>query len=143
MATDVAVPLSRLADCLTETKKELDASFLFAPIVGHVGDSNFHVCIMFDPTNKRENDEAHRLNRAMVYRAIGMEGTCTGEHGVGLGKKEYLVPEFGESGVGKQCCGGRGGSCSQEVEVLLRLRFQFFLPRPAPLAVRPTARPLC
>ncbi|GAB0495010.1 hypothetical protein MMPV_006307 [Pyropia vietnamensis] len=100
MATDVAVPLSRLADCLAETKKELDASFLFAPIVGHVGDSNFHVCIMFDPTDQRENDEAHRLNRSMVYRAIGMEGTCTGEHGVGLGKKEYLVPEFGESGVG-------------------------------------------
>ncbi|OSX80557.1 hypothetical protein BU14_0049s0001 [Porphyra umbilicalis] len=100
MATDVAVPLSRLADCLSETKKELDASFLFAPIVGHVGDSNFHVCIMFDPASQRENDEAHRLNRSMVYRAIGMEGTCTGEHGVGLGKKEYLVPEFGEAGVG-------------------------------------------
>ena len=99
MATDVAVPISRLADCLTATKVELDASPLFAPIVGHVGDGNFHVVIMFDPTNPEEAAEAHRLNRNMVLRGIAMEGTCTGEHGVGLGKKEYLVPEKGENAV--------------------------------------------
>lgn len=99
MATDVAVPISRLADCIMETKKELDSSFLFAPIVGHVGDGNFHTVICFDPLNKVENDEAHRLNEAMVKRAISMDGTCTGEHGVGIGKKEYLVPELGENAV--------------------------------------------
>lgn len=99
MATDVAVPISKLADCIMETKKVLDESFLFAPIVGHVGDGNFHSVICFDPNDPRENEEAHRLNVDMVHRAIGMEGTCTGEHGVGIGKKEYLVPEMGKGSV--------------------------------------------
>lgn len=99
MATDVAVPISRLADCIMETKKDLDASYLFAPIVGHVGDGNFHSVICFDPNNPEENEEAHRLNISMVKRAISMDGTCTGEHGVGIGKKEYLVPEMGENAV--------------------------------------------
>jgi len=99
MATDVAVPISRLADCIMETKKELDKSFLFAPIVGHVGDGNFHSVICFDPLNQKENDEAHKLNVSMVERAISMDGTCTGEHGVGLGKKEYLEPELGKNAV--------------------------------------------
>lgn len=99
MATDVAVPISKLADCIMATKKELDASFLFAPIVGHVGDGNFHSVIVFDPKNPTENEEAHRLNVSMVKRAISMEGTCTGEHGIGIGKKEYLAPELGEGSV--------------------------------------------
>lgn len=99
MATDVAVPISKLADCIMETKKELDQSFLFAPIVGHVGDGNFHTVICFDPNDPVENHEAHRLNQCMVNRAIGMDGTCTGEHGIGIGKKEYLVPELGETSV--------------------------------------------
>lgn len=99
MATDVAVPISKLADCIMATKKELDASFLFCPIVGHVGDGNFHTVIAFDPLNEKENEEAHRLNVSMVKRAIGMDGTCTGEHGIGIGKKEYLVPELGENAV--------------------------------------------
>eukprot|EP01113_Clastostelium_recurvatum_P044012 TRINITY_DN7377_c0_g1_i4.p1 TRINITY_DN7377_c0_g1~~TRINITY_DN7377_c0_g1_i4.p1 ORF type:complete len:544 (-),score=128.86 TRINITY_DN7377_c0_g1_i4:1-1632(-) len=99
MATDVAVPISRLAECISETKKELDASFLFCPIVGHVGDGNFHVVIMFDPEDPREAEEAHRLNSNMVLRAISMEGTCTGEHGVGIGKKKYLSIEKGEEAV--------------------------------------------
>lgn len=99
MATDVAVPISKLADCIMQTKKELDASFLFAPIVGHVGDGNFHTVIVFDPNDERENHEAHRLNMSMVKRAIEMEGTCTGEHGIGIGKKEYLIPELGEGSV--------------------------------------------
>eukprot|EP00177_Eucheuma_denticulatum_P002622 GFKZ01004706.1.p2 GENE.GFKZ01004706.1~~GFKZ01004706.1.p2 ORF type:complete len:554 (+),score=87.48 GFKZ01004706.1:432-2093(+) len=99
MATDVAVPISKLADCITETKKELDESFLFCPIVGHVGDGNFHTVIAFDPTDPREDHEAHRLNSLMVHRAIEMDGTCTGEHGVGIGKKEYLIPEMGENAV--------------------------------------------
>lgn len=99
MATDVAVPISKLADCIMETKKELDQSFLFAPIVGHVGDGNFHTVIVFDPNDARENAEAHRLNVSMVKRAISMEGTCTGEHGIGIGKKEYLIPELGTGSV--------------------------------------------
>lgn len=99
MATDVAVPISKLADCIMATKKDLDGSFLFCPIVGHVGDGNFHTCIVFDPKSDRENDEAHRLNNLMVHRAIEMNGTCTGEHGVGIGKKEYLLPELGENAV--------------------------------------------
>lgn len=99
MATDVAVPISRLADCIMETKKDLDKSFLFAPIVGHVGDGNFHTVIVFDPNDPLENQEAHRLNVKMVNRAIEMEGTCTGEHGIGIGKKEYLVPELGIGSV--------------------------------------------
>ncbi|CAN8066790.1 unnamed protein product, partial [Agarophyton chilense] len=99
MATDVAVPISKLADCIMATKKELDESFLFAPIVGHVGDGNFHTVIAFDPSNEKENHEAHRLNNLMVNRAIRMDGTCTGEHGVGIGKKEYLIPELGEGSV--------------------------------------------
>lgn len=99
MATDVAVPISKLADCIMATKMELDESFLFCPIVGHVGDGNFHTVICFDPNDEKENHEAHRLNRQMVHRAIGMDGTCTGEHGIGIGKKEYLVPEMGENAV--------------------------------------------
>jgi len=99
MATDVAVPISRLADCLAATKEDLDKSPLFAPIVGHVGDSNFHVVIMFDPENPEDDHEAHRLNERMVYRAIQMEGTCTGEHGIGLGKKKYLEAELGRPAV--------------------------------------------
>lgn len=99
MATDVAVPISKLADCIMETKKELDESFLFCPIVGHVGDGNFHTVIAFDPNDPKEDEEAHRLNHQMVHRAIEMGGTCTGEHGIGLGKKEYLVPELGENSV--------------------------------------------
>lgn len=99
MATDVAVPISKLADCIMETKKELDESFLFCPIVGHVGDGNFHTVIVFDPLDEKENAEAHRLNVSMVQRAIAMDGTCTGEHGIGLGKKEYLKPELGENAV--------------------------------------------
>ena len=99
MATDVAVPISKLADCIMETKKDLEESFLFAPIVGHVGDGNFHTVIAFDPNNPVENHEAHRLNHKMVHRAIDMDGTCTGEHGIGIGKKEYLIPELGEGSV--------------------------------------------
>ena len=67
---DVAVPISRLAECIDETKKELDASFLHCPIVGHVGDGNFHVCICFDPNSEEESNEAKRLNRAMVFVSL-------------------------------------------------------------------------
>eukprot|EP00898_Chlorokybus_atmophyticus_P000385 jgi/Chlat1/1347/Chrsp119S01769 len=99
MITDVCVPLSKLADLITETKEELKKSWLVAPIVAHAGDGNFHVFIMFDPDNPKDIQEALRLNKNMVKRAISMEGTCTGEHGVGVGKIAYLNDEIGPGGL--------------------------------------------
>lgn len=95
--TDVCVPISRLAECLVETKRELRASSLTAPIVGHVGDGNFHVLFVIDPHDAGEMAEAERLNANLVHRALAMGGTCTGEHGVGLGKMDYLAEEHGEA----------------------------------------------
>ena len=95
--TDVCVPISRLADCILETKADLDGSFLLAPIVGHVGDGNFHLAFLIDPDDRKEIAEAERLNERLVMRALGMEGTCTGEHGVGYGKLDFLVAEHGEA----------------------------------------------
>ncbi len=96
-ATDVCVPISRLAECISETKKDLAASTMVAPLVGHVGDGNFHLVYLVDPENEAEIAEAHRLNDRMVLRALAMDGTCTGEHGVGYGKMDYLVAEHGEA----------------------------------------------
>ncbi len=81
--TDVCVPISRLAECLVETKRDLEASFLQAPIVGHVGDGNFHVTLLIDPDDASHIAEARRLNGRMVERALALGGTTTGEHGVG------------------------------------------------------------
>ena len=97
LTTDVCVPISRLTDCILETKAELSQSSLPAPIVGHVGDGNFHVIFVIDPNNQDEFAEAERLNRNMVERALFMDGTCTGEHGIGIGKQEFLAKELGES----------------------------------------------
>jgi len=99
--TDVCVPVSRLADAVGETKEDIEASLLRgrAPIVGHVGDGNFHCFLTFDPSNKAEAAEAERLNRRMVERAIRMGGTCTGEHGIGIGKKQYLEAELGPGAI--------------------------------------------
>jgi D-lactate dehydrogenase (cytochrome) len=97
LITDVCVPISRLADCLLETRADLDASSLTATVVGHVGDGNFHCLILVDPDNHAEVAEAEALHQAMARRAIGMDGTCTGEHGVGLGKRELLVEELGSA----------------------------------------------
>jgi D-lactate dehydrogenase (cytochrome) len=97
MITDVCVPVSRLAECLTETRKDADASGLVAPIVGHVGDGNFHMLILIDPANPDDVTRAKALHARMVARAIAMEGTCTGEHGIGLGKIGFLVDELGEA----------------------------------------------
>ncbi|HEY5007011.1 MAG TPA: FAD-linked oxidase C-terminal domain-containing protein [Caulobacteraceae bacterium] len=95
--TDVCVPISRLADCLLETRADLDASSLTATVVGHVGDGNFHCLILVDPDDIAQVAEAEALHQAMARRAIGMDGTCTGEHGVGLGKRELLVEELGSA----------------------------------------------
>jgi D-lactate dehydrogenase (cytochrome) len=97
--TDVCVPISRLAECITETKKDLAKSFLFAPLVGHVGDGNFHLFILLDPKDEKDLKEANRINDNLVNRAIDMDGTCTGEHGVGIGKRSHLVHELGAEAV--------------------------------------------
>jgi D-lactate dehydrogenase (cytochrome) len=94
--TDVCVPISRLADCILETKADNAASFLTSTMVGHVGDGNFHVLYLIDPDDPRELDEVKRLSARMVARAIAMDGTCTGEHGIGLGKRDCLRDEHGE-----------------------------------------------
>jgi len=96
-ATDVCVPISRLADCIVETQADLDASFIPAPIVGHVGDGNFHLCFVLNMDDPKEVAEANRLNDRLVARALSMDGTCTGEHGVGYGKIDFLTAEHGEA----------------------------------------------
>jgi D-lactate dehydrogenase (cytochrome) len=99
VASDVCVPISRLAECLADTKRDIEESGLIAPIAGHVGDGNFHVMplvMLDDPVEVRKaEDFMHRL----VERALEMEGTCTGEHGVGQGKVKYLKAEHGEGAL--------------------------------------------
>jgi D-lactate dehydrogenase (cytochrome) len=93
--TDVCVPISRLAECIVETKKDnVGASFPIC-LVGHAGDGNFHLIYVLDPDSAEERVEAGRLNERMVMRALAMGGTCTGEHGVGIGKMKYLAAEHG------------------------------------------------
>jgi D-lactate dehydrogenase (cytochrome) len=96
-ATDVCVPISRLAECILETKKDLKGSFLTAPLVGHVGDGNFHLGFLINREDPKELEEAERLNDRLVMRALAMDGTCTGEHGIGLGKQKFLIAEHGEA----------------------------------------------
>ncbi|WP_439892066.1 FAD-binding oxidoreductase [Ralstonia sp. 25C] len=101
VTTDVCVPISRLADCVVETERDLLASALQlpAPIVGHVGDGNFHVALLIDPNKPEELEEAERINQRIVSRAIAMDGTCTGEHGVGLHKMDFLIAEHGNDAI--------------------------------------------
>src|SRR5579864_8088834 len=96
-ATDVCVPISRLAQCIAETRDDLDRSSALAVLVGHVGDGNFHLAFILDPNKPEEIAEAGRLNDRMVQRAIAMDGTCTGEHGIGYGKMDFLIAEHGEA----------------------------------------------
>ncbi|KAJ1287843.1 hypothetical protein BS78_02G042100 [Paspalum vaginatum] len=95
MITDVCVPLSKLAECISTSKRLLDASPLTCLVIAHAGDGNFHTIIFFDPSKEDERKEADRLNHFMVHTALSMEGTCTGEHGVGTGKMKYLEKELG------------------------------------------------
>jgi D-lactate dehydrogenase (cytochrome) len=97
LVTDVCVPVSNLARCIAETKADIDQTDLIAPILGHVGDGNFHVCFILDPARDDELAQAQAINRRMVARAIEMGGTCSGEHGVGYGKAEFLSFEHGEA----------------------------------------------
>jgi D-lactate dehydrogenase (cytochrome) len=96
-ATDVCVPISRLAECIAETKSDLAQSSIPSALAGHVGDGNFHLIFMIDPNQPQEIAEASRLNDRMVARALAMDGTCTGEHGVGYGKMDFLFAEHGEA----------------------------------------------
>lgn len=97
--TDACVPISRLAECITETIEDTRASSLPCPMLGHVGDGNFHCIILADPTNAAEMEEAEQLNQRVMRRALAMDGTCTGEHGVGRHKIALLDEEFGPSAV--------------------------------------------
>ena len=95
--TDVCVPISRLAECIGETKQDLAQSPIPNALVGHVGDGNFHLVFMIDPHRPEEIAEANRLNERLIARALAMDGTCTGEHGVGYGKMRFLVAEHGDA----------------------------------------------
>jgi len=100
VVTDVCVPISRLTDCITATHEDIEREGLIGPIVGHVGDGNFHVLLSVDPDNSDEIARVRRLNDRLVARALSMDGTCTGEHGIGIGKQDKLFDELGADAVG-------------------------------------------
>lgn len=97
LSTDACVPISRLAECVSETAKDIEASGMIGPIVGHVGDGNFHVLLLVDTDNPEEVQTAEDIVGRLAKRAIDMEGTCTGEHGIGQGKRKYMTYEHGEA----------------------------------------------
>jgi D-lactate dehydrogenase (cytochrome) len=99
ISTDTCVPISRLADCLLDSVAEADAAGLPYFLVGHVGDGNFHFGYLIDPESPLERETAERLNHQLVARALALEGTCSGEHGVGLHKMGFLVDEAGAGAV--------------------------------------------
>lgn len=97
VVTDVCVPISRLAECISRTQEELQSARLTSPLVGHAGDGNFHLSIMVDMDDPDELKRAKALSEIMVEQALACGGTCTGEHGVGMGKMRYLEAEHGEA----------------------------------------------
>lgn len=97
IATDACVPISRLAECVLDTQRDIEESGLLAPIVGHAGDGNFHLVILIDRDDADEMKQAKALIERLNLRAIAMGGTCTGEHGIGLGKVDFLIAEHGEA----------------------------------------------
>lgn len=99
ISTDTCVPISRLADCLLDSVAEVEASGIPYFLVGHVGDGNFHFGYLIDPNDPRERQTAEALNNRLVARALSLEGTCTGEHGIGLHKMDFLVTEAGAGAV--------------------------------------------
>jgi len=99
VSTDACVPISRLAECVSQTVADVDATDLPYYIVGHVGDGNFHMGYLIDPNVPEERETAERLNLQLVERAIRMDGTCSGEHGIGLHKMDFLVTEAGAGAV--------------------------------------------
>jgi D-lactate dehydrogenase (cytochrome) len=99
ITTDCCVPISRLAESILETKADCEKNGMIYSIIGHVGDGNFHVLMLVDPHDAAEVARAEAINDRMVSRAIAMDGTCTGEHGVGLHKMDFLVQEHGEDAI--------------------------------------------
>ncbi len=97
VSTDVCVPISRLTECMVETARDIAAASMPIPMFGHVGDGNFHCMILVMPDSKTDLDEAKAFNDRLVNRALSMEGTCTGEHGIGSGKIASLQKELGEA----------------------------------------------
>ena len=100
VVTDVCVPISRLAECVVATKRDIEASGLVAPIVGHVGDGNFHASVLVIMADAGEVARARAFVERVAERALAMGGTCTGEHGIGEGKKHLLVAEHGAAAIG-------------------------------------------
>lgn len=95
VATDVCVPISRLAECIAGTGRDIAEASMPIPLFGHVGDGNFHLLILVDPDDPADLAEARQINHRLVERALAMDGTCTGEHGIGIGKRDSLVKEHG------------------------------------------------
>jgi D-lactate dehydrogenase (cytochrome) len=96
LVADVCVPVSALVDCVAAARAAIDAEGLVSPILGHVGDGNYHVLFLVDPANPAEGEAAHRVYDEMIAHAHRVEGSCTGEHGIGLGKRKQLIAEFGQ-----------------------------------------------
>jgi len=96
VSTDVCVPISRLAECVHETMEDVKSYIVPVPLLGHVGDGNFHLMFLVDPNKPEETELAKEFNQRLVERALRLEGTCTGEHGVGMGKQASLRAELGE-----------------------------------------------
>ncbi|WP_395823027.1 FAD-binding oxidoreductase [Collimonas sp.] len=99
ISTDCCVPISRLAECILDTKADCEANGLVYSIIGHVGDGNFHTQMLVDPNSEADIARAEGVNARMVSRAIAMDGTCTGEHGVGLHKIDFLIEEHGDEAI--------------------------------------------
>jgi len=97
VSTDVCVPISRLTECIIETSKDIERASMPIPLFGHVGDGNFHCEILIRPDSEADLEEARRFNERVVDRALAMEGTCTGEHGIGFGKMRSLKKELGDA----------------------------------------------
>lgn len=99
LSTDACVPISRLAECVTATQADVESQGMLAPIVGHVGDGNFHVLLLINMQDPAEVTKAEGILARLAERAISMDGTCTGEHGIGQGKRKYMVKEHGEASI--------------------------------------------
>ena len=97
LSTDACVPISRLAECVTKTVADIEREGMLAPIVGHVGDGNFHVLLLVNMQDDNEVKKAEGILQRLAERAIAMDGTCTGEHGIGQGKRKYMQTEHGEA----------------------------------------------
>ncbi|MDP3037316.1 MAG: FAD-linked oxidase C-terminal domain-containing protein, partial [Rhodocyclaceae bacterium] len=99
LTTDVCVPISRLAECIAASLDDLARTGLVAPLLGHVGDGNFHMLLLVNPEDAAALGQASEFAQRLAERAIAMDGTCTGEHGIGLGKRKYMVMEHGTAAL--------------------------------------------